>query len=997
MLNQLLNNKQSEIAKTQLLDLLSEVDKAVQDGTLVAIEQINAAVQVAIRKAASDIYAPIFQVNKATIGTTPNADRYNWVFTQLVSDVQTVFSELKYTGDIVVANFNRLVNEEKAILARTKKLYNKLQDLELFVTGAADRALYVSDDFIDFDSIDYDERFQEGAVCFVDTEQGLVTLPQSLTTSTVVVNEIKINEISNGLIGNNQQIGAAHHANINEILDDNADTWFEYERVGLKSTETPLVLSLTLPLADSYIINHIRVNPNNFGTSNWVKITSLETSLDDRTYISIKEELPIEGFVQLAEEDDFILAPATSKFAGQGFYTFTPRKAKYIRIVFEQPQGYFIDTTAGKRFRYAIGIRDIDVRAIRYDPQGSVVSLPFGLTQDISKVALIAIENPVRSSEVATIEHYISVDDGATWYPIQAISGEEPDISKILTFNDESEGAIKTDSAATTIRHKAVLKRESDGFSSDRAAISEEVAFAAELRQIPVGEPFNVNVTQRPIVGSVRIINPVFGSKGWTSPKLYVGTSDGTPGQTFEVGANIREGEEQVYVDSQLWTSVAAFDSEYQYVINYEYGEDGLPLIKFGFNESIPANGSIISIQLPAEFVVVEGKEPHTIVLENISDGDKNAMEIINYKTPETVVGERLSQQASRHYLKHGNIDDGIGIVFNEPGTPIFNSEKTFIDGVTELTSAGNYSIDYVNGIVYSETTTPTASLVTVNYTYTPLDVVDPELWKFADDKTYRTIELDHGAYKAIRVDDEDLASQSGQLRVTLANECVVRGSVAFSGTSLTIELPFIDGITEFLDILEVDSEDVPTSGTSFFLVNVPLDTYPVVFSDTTVFQVETATPTVPGDYYVNYTTGEVTTITTLNGGTVSYYYQDTAKATDLTGSYSVDYREGVVYLYGGLGVSITVDYEYTRYAVRYRIAKELESFMYKVNPDDKIITITDPAVLDSYLPTTRYAGLVKIFYEYIAQVRESIEELEPFFTPVLKGYALKILTPGLL
>jgi hypothetical protein len=70
---------------------------------------------------------------------------------------------------------------------------------------------------------------------------------------------------------------------------------------------------------------------------------------------------------------------------------------------------------------------------------------------------------------------------------------------------------------------------------------------------------------------------------------------------------------------------------------------------------------------------------------------------------------------------------------------------------------------------------------------------------------------------------------------------------------------------------------------------------------------------------------------------------------------------------------------------------------MYTVNPDDKMITVTDPSVLEDYLPTTRHAGLIKVFYEYVSEERESIEELEEFFTPILKGYALKILTPGLL
>lgn len=996
MLNYLLNNKQSEIAKTQLLDLLSHVDKAVQDGSLVAIEQINAAVQAAISKACSDIYAPIFKANNATAGVTPNPDIYNFIFTQLISDIQTVFSELKYTGDIVIANFNRLVTEERSILARTKKIYNKLQDLELFSSTASDRALYVSDDFIDFDSIDFDKRFLEGEMCFVDVEQGLITLPHDPVNSTIIVSEIKINDISNGLIGNNQQLNAAHHSNINEILDLNPDSWFEYEKIFIRPTNKPLILSLTLTLTDEYIINHIRVNPNNFGTSNWVEITSLETSIDDRVYTSIKDNLPVEGFIQLDEEEEFTLSPAASKFAGQGLYSFTPRKAKYIRIVIEQKQGYFIETVDGQRYRYAIGIRDIEINAIRYTAQGTIVSLPFALSEEISKVSLLAVENPVRASAVATIEHYVSVDDGFSWHQLQIINGEDPDLPKILTFNDESEGAIHTDGQALTIRHKAKLIRESSGFRADKSAISEKVTSISELRQLPAGEPFKVNISERPVAGSVRIVNPIYGSKGWTSPKLYVGTSDGTPGQTFLLGANIRTGEEKLYVDSQLWTSVTAFDSEYQYVINYEYGEDKLPLVKFGFDNSIPANGSIISIALPAEFAVVEGKEPHTIILENISDGDKNATEVIRYSLPDESFGERLSQGASRHYLRYSNIDDTINIVFTEYGTPVFVNEKTFIDGVTELTVSGDYSVDYVNGIVYSHATTPVDNVVTASYTYTPIEVIDSESWWFSDTKTFQTIELSHTVYQAIEVQDEDLSSQAGRLRIELANECIVRGSVRFDKISLTTEIPFINGIVEFTDVLEVKDEDVSIGGTTFKLDNIPLATFPVVFSDTTVFANEVTPPVVPGDYSINYNTGDVETISTLNNGTVSYYYQDD-RATGLTGSYSIDYREGIVYLYEGLPSSTLVNYEYTRFAIRYRIAKALDSHMFTVNADDKMITVVDPSVLEDYLPTTRHAGLIKVFYDYVEQERESIEELEPFFTPVLKGYALKILTPSLL
>jgi hypothetical protein len=999
MLNTLLNTKQSEIAKTQLLDLLSEVDKAVQNGTIVAIEQINAAVQAAISKACKDIYAPIFEINRVAVGTTPDPDTYNAVFQQLISDITTVFSELKYTGDIVVANFNRLVDEEKSILARTKKLYNQLQDLDLFSNTAASRALYISDDFIDFDSIDFDERFRENEMCFVDVDQGLVTLPYVAATSAIIVSDVKINDISNGVVGNNQQLDVARHGDINEILDSNPDTWFEYEKIHIVATEEPLILSLTLTLSDEYVINHVRVNPNNFGTSNWVKILSLETSVDDRTYTSIKDNLPVEGFVQIIDEDDFTLSPSTSKFAGQGIYTFTPRKAKFVRIVLEQSQGYYINTTDGQRFRYAIGLRDLEVHAIKFQSVGSVVSLPSAVSEEIRKVSLLAIENPVRASDIASIEHYVSVDDGANWYQLQVQTGEDPELPKILTFNDESEGAIETDAEPLTIRHKAVLRRNSEGFESDKSAISEIVTQNAELRQLPAGEPFSVNISERPVVGSVRIINPIFGSKGWTSPRLYVGTSDGTPEQTFQVEIPIREGEENLYVDSQLWTSVAAIDGDYQYIINYEHGETGLPMVKFGFDSSVPQRGAIISIELPAELAVVEGKEPHSIVLENMSDGDVNATEVIRYSAKQSVYGERMAQGASRHYLQNNNISDTDEVTFKEPtGSGVFVSEQTFIDGVTELSTTGDYSIDYTNGVIYSNDATPSSGITSINYKYTPIEVVDKENWKFSDQRTFQTIEIDHGVFRSIQVQDEDLSGQSSQLRVDLAYETIVRGSLRWSdNASLIEEIPFINGLEEFSDTIKVEDESVPSSGNSFTLDNVPTSEYPVVFSDAVVFATETDTPTDPGDYSVNYTTGLVSTISTLNNGTVSYRYTDSNRATDLTGRYSVDYREGIVYLYDALAAGVTVSYEYTSYAVRYRVAKPLDSYMYKVNPDDKMITITDPSVLEDYIPTTRHAGLIKIFYDYVSEERESIEELEEFFTPILKGYALKILTSSLL
>jgi hypothetical protein len=1013
--NALLNKSQSDIVGKQLIELLAEVDRAIQSGDLKYIEEVYAHVLRAIGLAGTQIYDPLFVQEYAVTGTVPDPDHYNRVFDTLIKDMFTVFEELKYTGDIVVSNYNRLVNEELALEVWTKKIYNKVSDLTLFSTDVVGRSTYVSDDFVNYDNVDFEKRFLQGSMCFVDTVQGLVTLPRTATASALVVTETKINRESNGQEGNSQQLNTAPHDNILEILDDNSDTWWEYERVAMGTQATPLILSLTLTLSSRSIVNHVRINPNNLGTSNWVKVLSIETSVDDAVYTSIRESLDTEGFGDLLIDEDFILAPSNSKYAGQGMFSFTPRKAKYVRIIMEQSQGYWIDTTAGRRFRYAVGIRDIEISSIGYQQAGTIVSLPFSFSEEIRKVAIVAVENPVRESTLAKIEHYISVDDGATWKQLQRIGGEDPDLPKIININSGDETGINTTNPTDEIRHKAVLVRLSDGFGDEKAATQEELVEIYDLRQIPTGAPYQFLLSQRPVSGSLSIINPIFGSKGWTSPRLYVGTSDGTADQEFYLDIATREDEERLFVNSQLWERVEDFSDEFQYVLNYNTG-----LVKFGNSQSIPTNNALITIELPAERVVIEGARPHTFTLENWSDGDKNAVEIVRFETQKKVVGEIVHPNASVIYMAHPYVDDVVGVEINEPGSPKFIAEETFVDGVTELSVLGDYSIDYTNGIIHLKGLTWATGKTTLNYTYTPIVTIAPDLYSFVEGTNFQGIEIDHDAFFSIKVEDENTDSQQGQRVIALLHETVVRGTLSFNGNAadqFRIEIPFVDGLSEFSDIVDVEDESVPVGSNEFFLNHMAYSTddtrdtaLPVRFSDTSVFasELDWGEPLGAGEYAIDYETNydpletvqaKVKTGTVTAGGTVDYKYQDSARAASLLGSYSIDYREGIIYinLSEAMADGSSVNYEYANYAVKYRIAKELDNTQYTVSPDDRQVTILDPMVLEDYLPTTRQAGLVKVYYKYVEQIRESIEELEPYFTPVLNGYALKIITSSLL
>jgi len=362
----ILNKNQPEVVRRQLIELLALVDRSIQSGDLKYVEQIYSQITKALKLAGDQVYMPLFTQQYVTKGTTSDPDDYNAIFQALIADVSVLFEELKYTGDIAVANFNRLVDEERSLTAWTKRIRSKLGDLELFSSDIVGRATYGSDDFDNYDKIEFEDRFYLGQMTFVDVDQGLVTLPRSTVSPNLVVSELKINETSNGQPGNNQELGSSPHDNMGDIIDDNPDTWFEYERVETLPSANPLFLSMTITLATEAILNYVRVNPNNFGTTKWLKIDSIETSVDDQVYTSIRKSLDIEGFGDILVDEDFTLAPSTSRYAGQGIFTFTPRKAKYVRINFTQNEGYWIDNTLGRQsYRYAIGIRAVSYTHLR--------------------------------------------------------------------------------------------------------------------------------------------------------------------------------------------------------------------------------------------------------------------------------------------------------------------------------------------------------------------------------------------------------------------------------------------------------------------------------------------------------------------------------------------------------------------------------------------------------------------------------------------------------
>lgn len=264
---------------------------------------------------------------------------------------------------------------------------------------------------------------------------------------------------------------------------------YDFGWVKGSQTDEKLRLQLIMELDKVEDVNWININPyypvNSTGK---IRIFSIKTSEDGFEYKGLYED---KGYIlnnelnetaQTYRVDDLFDGKNNfdnAKFAGQGVWSFPTRKAKYIEIVFDQLDSYeewigqavyYKKTTlvngqevitqieepkelkespakndyvlsayqdakidkvveATKGWRYAIGIRDINIMSYRFDKKSMYVSKRFEINGEISRVMLYANEKIPTSylDKIETsndwIQYEISFDD-MNWLPVSPMHHE---------------------------------------------------------------------------------------------------------------------------------------------------------------------------------------------------------------------------------------------------------------------------------------------------------------------------------------------------------------------------------------------------------------------------------------------------------------------------------------------------------------------------------------------------------------------------------------------
>jgi len=116
------------------------------------------------------------------------------------------------------------------------------------------------------------------------------------------------------------------------------------------------------------------------------------------------------------------------------------------------------------------------------------------------------------------------------------------------------------------------------------------------------------------------------------------------------------------------------------------------------------------------------------------------------------------------------------------------------------------------------------------------------------------------------------------------------------------------------------------------------------------------------------------------------------------TGLYSVDYVNGRIYITSSISESVYIQYRYTNFVCSYNVCSKIPEASYSLS--NNIVKFSPEKVLSNFfqsLEKTETRPLLKIDYEYILEVEENDMELEPYYTPVIDGYTLSIITSSML
>lgn len=879
----------------------------------------------------ADYVLPIARPLQIKPGDIADPEPLNKLFGAAEEDLNVLARTGDHLGDLLVKAQNTLATGENDLVGELKTLRERIAALKLYVRDITDDDQYIAYSFTDGRNIDV----PDGTPATYEEAEGAILLPIE-EAKTVEVKEVTIGELSNGVPGNNFNRQRARNVSLGHITDGSPATWFEYERLA-DIREGDLRLVLRFAFSGDEIVNRVTIDPANLGTSAWVEVEDIRLEVGDKL-VSVKGDIGIPSWDATA--NPFELSPATAKFAGQGLYTFEPRKARAVQITLVQREPYPV--LDGAKLRYAIALRDVTIHSVRFAAEGEFKLKSSAFIRPVRAIAALQNAKPYTPAD-AELTFSISTDGGETYTDIVPLENKDAAKTEALLLKD----------AVANIIVKGKIKRLSEGFTSKRRQTEDQLQVVAKMHQVPTGASSPIALEAKPET-FLEAIRLGLGARGDSAPPLFLGTGDGQIASSSYIALPYKQdltGLFYLTVNGEAWLPVNSFADQNTKGFIYDKSADPAQLIfgdgvdpaEGGMGGAVPKSGcEIYLFMTPAKKTVFTEtdfgfKGTLKFQCDKIQDTTKIYFKDFERQTNTIRVGPNSTYvefPVEHHNWTLTSLAIDGGTVYDVDG-----DEVVFQNGTLEfqgLPAGDYYSEDLNNNRIYLSSAVPnTGNDLVAAYSYTPKVLIPATEWRFADTENAVIINspkfAPRTAVKTITV-DQDVRSIDLTADGWVDNlKTVVRGSI--------VPIDDADQVRKISSTLETELE------------------------------------------YINGS---------------EEFQRVRIEGTDLFGYYSVDYEDGEIYLPAGVdgansGFPIgKIQFKYISSEIHFGIGEKLEPGTDYARKEKSI----EPTVGFMH----RYAEGVRnlpsrnsLHVRYDAIVADAVDgaEIEQFYTPVLRDLAI--------
>jgi len=935
-----------------------------------------------------------FEIDPVVAGSHPELQEFRETYSLYTQLLTMNMAKLRRLGELFLQHFNSQQLILLELLGKLKRIKQKEASLALWSDEKAKFVL--ADHFLNLDWVD--TAFTSLPTADIDSAQGLLTLPvKSLVR--VNVRKGRVGSGSNGNPGNSDSAVTTNNINPEFVLNQDPNNWFEYERLDAG----PLTLVYTVELGIADIVNHISIQPINVGQTHGFEIEDISFTVSGGGTVSIRDLAG--GSIS---PDFWTVRSLGSDTAWQ--ISFLPIRAQSISFRFVQRFPYKVETLTHDRRqvlrdRYVVAIKDIGIYQKEYRKEGGVNSTPRTLPEGLyAALPFVQVWPPRPLLFDACLE--ASLDGGETWSESDNV---DDGIGSTVLLDGSSLDLLWRLSLS---RNDAALDNITDFVEPENPVKEVKTLLHTASR---FQSPARISLPESPRGGAVFAFQPRLGRRGSRFGSISLGEGTGNALSLelpFSVIDNSFEPEEMVvYVDREP----------------YSYQEDPAALGAGEWTFSEDFQEIKFSSDLPVNAKVTAVFDEELMLFEEKSDGYYHRMGLLFDPDKENIKIQGLPRTFEKRTLLLPRTKRVIPLQFKNLSSDTF--QLTSRNGVTYsevstradvIATSNSYFVDYVNGVLFLNAEFGADSVRAVFEHATPKVLEEEHFSVFFDGLKPAGVRVAKDAFEARAMADVVGAALSKRVNVlsgaygtrsdvfssstnamTLSEDMIVIGSLYVSDDLVGAdnkpeEVPFLDGETEFLGLIPMDTEttvaieaDTGLDYVTFKLAAGGLwyRSYEVLFGDTSVFASYQPTASAAetgsvGDYHVS-PSGTVT-VNVGTGGiltesvTIRYYYQD--PNFEPANKFSVDYRNGVLYSYSDLVDGETVTYKSSSYKAAYNIAQPISGSFYNSGINSVEVRTEGLHKLNN---------LIKVVWEK-APAASSIRELKPYFSPLIRVLAFR-------